>query len=113
MNTLFLTMLALSTTDLPQANDAIAALRTLPVSRTALERCLSQNMISLGQNSAEPAEGLMRAARSLCQAEDDTLRKTYDRMPLPPRHSTGLLERDRRVAEDAAIAALLLARTRP
>jgi hypothetical protein len=94
------------------SSPVVAQSRIAPLQQ-AFKSCLTRNIVEFGQSNREGADMIVRAARSKCTIEEQALVDIYGALMLSPRHTTSLIERDRRAAEDAGIAAVLELRANP
>jgi hypothetical protein len=94
----------------------LAAEPSFFAARDTYKSCIAEQAVSLGRGNAEPADNVVRAARSNCLPQWTALNLAY---PGPVGGSSGddqmragMLARWHQEAEDAAIAALLAARAK-
>jgi hypothetical protein len=75
------------------------------------KRCLVDQTVVLGRENSESAETILRGVSAKCFAKEQQLRAIYGAMPISQVHANGLVQRDRKLGEDAGVAALLEARS--
>jgi len=76
------------------------------------KRCLVEQTVNLGRSNGEGAETILRGVSAKCLPTEQQLRAIYGEMPISKVHAESLMQRDRKLGEDAGIAALLEARAR-
>jgi hypothetical protein len=80
--------------------------------QTTYKQCLADQTVKLGVGNSESADTILRAASATCFQVEQDLRSVYAESPLGQAYVDRLMARDRKLGEDAGVAALLAARAR-
>jgi hypothetical protein len=101
---LFLTVATL------QPSDARQAIAQMGAARRAYRACIVEQTVALGKGNAEPAETVLRGVAAACRPAEDAMMEAYAATPFSRREVAIGVRRDRLLAEDEGVAALLAAR---
>lgn len=93
----------------PSTQDAIAHFNA---TRADLDGCFRVTVVDLGRGNQESADTVVRAARAKCAPQVEALGHAYEAIYTPMYEIRGRVRDDQAVAENAAVAALLEARSR-
>jgi hypothetical protein len=94
---------------LPQF-DGQAAVADMRQRRDAFKTCIVEQTTRLGAGNTESADTVLRGVSAACKPAEDHLRAFYPLMMLSRRQIDVAIARDRKLAEDQGVAALLTAR---
>lgn len=75
-------------------------------------QCLTDQTLALGTSNSESADTVLRGVSWVCLPKETELREAYAKSPFPAAQVQGLMERDRRLGENAGVASLLAARAK-
>ena len=81
----------------------------LEATRATYFRCMEENPVKLGRGNQETAETILKAVRTICEAEDRALGFAYFAANKRPQTYMG---DDRKEAEGKAVTSLLIARSK-
>jgi hypothetical protein len=90
--------------------DPAAIMRDVMRLQEEFKLCLIEQTVALGAGNTESADTVLRGVGAACLAKETELGAAYAQTPLSAAHVDGLMRRDRKLGEDAGVAALLRVR---
>lgn len=95
-----------------QNYDPVKLANDIPRLQNEWKACIAAKTVELGKDNSEGADTILKGVAAVCRPKEDELRAAYALSPLGSSRAENLMVRDRKLGEEAGIAALLQVRAK-